>query len=459
VARRGTSPILIGNGQGFWGDSVLGPVQLVEQGPLHYLTLDYLAEVTMSIMQKQRSRDASAGYARDFLGVVERVLPTCKERGIRIIANAAGVNAAACADALAAVVRKLGLPDVRIGVVEGDDILDRLDGFIANGEPLANIDTGAPLSTVLDKVLSANVYLGAEGIAECLDNGADIVVTGRCTDPSLALAPMVYEFGWSMSDYDQLAAGTVAGHIIECGAQCTGGNFTHWREVGDLTTIGYPVVEANADGSFVVTKHPGTGGAVTTDTVTAQLLYELGDPNRYLTPDCIADFTTIELEQDGPDRVRVSGIKGAAPTDTLKVSIATEGGFKAQGELTVGGPDAIEKANFTAELLFQRLELDGVTFEPDERHVELVGNNVLYKGMTGDPTDPSEVVMRVGVRGENKRKLDRWGMELASLLTSGPPGLTGFAGGRPKATEIVAYWPALISRDAVSWSTSVETVA
>jgi hypothetical protein len=261
-----------------------------------------------------------------------------------------------------------------------------------------------------------------------------------------------------MSDYDQLAAGTVAGHIIECGAQCTGGNFTHWREVGDLTNIGYPVVEAHPDGTFVVTKHPGTGGAVTTDTVTAQLLYELGDPNRYLTPDCIADFTTIELAPDGPDRVRVSGVKGSAPTDTLKVSIAMEGGYKAQGELTVGGPDAIEKAHYTAELLFKRLELDGVTFEPHERHVELVGNNVLYGGMTANPDDPSEVVMRVGVRGDNKRKLDRWGMELASLLTSGPPALTGFAGGRPKATEIVAYWPALISRDAVKWSTNVETV-
>jgi hypothetical protein len=269
---------------------------------------------------------------------------------------------------------------------------------------------------------------------------------------------MIYEFGWSMSDYDKLAAGTVAGHIIECGTQCTGGNFTHWREVGDLTNIGYPVVEANADGTFVVTKHAGTGGAVTTDTVTAQLLYELGDPNRYLTPDCVADFTTIELEQDGPDRVRVSGVKGSAPTDTLKVSIAMEGGFKAQGELTVGGPDAIEKAHATAELLFARLALDGVTFEPHERHVELVGNNVLYGGMTANPTDPTEVVMKVGVRSDNKRKLDRWGMEIASLLTSGPPGLTGFAGGRPKATEIVAYWPALIGRDAVKWSTNVETV-
>ena len=458
MARRGAEPVLIGNGQGFWGDSVLGPVQLVEQGPLHYLTLDYLAEVTMSIMQKQRSRDASAGYARDFLGVVERILATCKERGIKVIASAAGVNGAACAEALAAVVRKLEIPDVRIGFVEGDDILHRLDDLIASGEPLASIDTGEPLSTVLDKVLSANVYLGAEGIAECLDNGADIIVTGRVTDPSLTLAPMIYEFGWSMSDYDKLAAGTVAGHIIECGTQCTGGNFTHWREVGDFTTMGYPIVEASADGTFVVTKHPGTGGAVTIDTVTAQLLYELGDPNRYLTPDVVADFTTIELSDDGPDRVRVSGIKGSAPTPTLKVSIAMEGGYKAQGELTVGGPDAIEKANFTAELLFKRLELDGVTFEPHERHIELVGNNVLYKGMTPDPNEPSEVVMKVGVRSDNKRKLDRWGMELASLLTSGPPALTGFAGGRPKATEIVAYWPALISRDAVQWSTKVETV-
>ena len=453
-------PILIGNGQGFWGDSLLGPVQLVNEGPLHYLTLDYLAEVTMSIMQKQRARDATAGYARDFLQVVERVLPICKERGIRIIANAGGVNPGACAEALAALVRKLDVPDVKVGIVEGDDIMARLDGLIGDGETLANMDTGEPLSGHIDRVQSANVYLGAEPIAKALAEGADIVVTGRCTDPSLALAPMIHEFGWSMDDYDKLAAGTVAGHIIECGTQSTGGNFTHWREVGDLTRIGYPVVEAHPDGSFVVTKQPGTGGMVTTDTVIAQLLYELGDPQRYLTPDVVADFSSIEVTQDGPDRVRVSGIKGSAPTDSYKVSIAMEGGFKVTGELTVAGPDAVEKAVATADLLFARLALDGVEFPEDERLVEVVGSNVLYRGMAPTPaSEPLEVVLRVSVRGPDRRKLDRFGMELASLLTSGPPGLTGFAGGRPRASEVVGFWPALLTKDAVTWTTSIEAVS
>jgi hypothetical protein len=455
----GGGAIRIGNGQGFWGDSLLGPVQLVSAGELHYLTLDYLAEVTMSIMQKQRSRDATAGYARDFLQVVERVLPVCKERGIRIVANAGGVNPTACSEALAALVRKLDVPGVKVAIVEGDDILGCLDGLLADGESLANMDTGAPLADNLDRVQSANVYLGAEPIAKALAEGADIVVTGRCTDPSLTLAPMIHEFGWSMDDYDKLAAGTVAGHIIECGTQSTGGNFTRWREVGDLTHIGYPVVEAFPDGSFVVTKQPGTGGMVTTDTVIAQLLYELGDPERYLTPDVIADFSSIEVEQEGPDRVRVSGIRGSAPTDSYKVSIAMEGGFKATGELTDAGPDAVDKAVATADLLFARLGLDGVEFSEDERLVEVVGSNVLYRGMSGTAgSEPLEVVLRVSVRGPDRRKLDRFGMELASLLTSGPPGLTGFAGGRPRASEIVGFWPALLSKDAVTWSTSVEAV-
>ena len=262
-----------------------------------------------------------------------------------------------------------------------------------------------------------------------------------------------------MSDYDQLAAGTVAGHIIECGTQCTGGNFTHWREAGDLTNIGYPVVEANADGSFVVTKHPGTGGAVTTDTVTAQLLYELGDPNRYLTPDCVADFTTIELERRRRRPRAGQGVKGAAPTDTLKVSIAIEGGFKAQGELTVGGPDAIEKANFTAELLFKRLELDGVTLRAARAPRRTRRQQRALQGHDGRPGRPERsraCASACAATTSASSTAGAWNWRRCS--PAGPPGLTGFAGGRPKATEIVAYWPALIARDAVAWSTNVETV-
>lgn len=450
--------VLIANGQGFWGDSLLGPVRLVNEGPLDYLTLDYLAEVTMSIMQKLKRRDPRAGYATDFVQMVQRVLPKCREKGIKIVANAGGVNPPACREAVAEVVRKLGVKDLRIAVVEGDDILAELPQLIADGETLRNMDTGEPLQPHLGKVLSANVYIGAQPIVEALQQGADIVITGRATDPSVVVAPMVYEFGWDWSQYDLLGAATIAGHIVECGAQCTGGNFTRWREIPNLARIGYPIIEAEPDGTFVVTKHEGTGGRINRETVTSQLIYEMGDPHRYITPDCVADFTSIQLSEVGPDRVRVSGVRGGPPTETLKVSIAYENGFKIVGQLTVAGPDAIDKARLCADVVFERLEMDGVRFAPEERFVEIVGTNVCHAGIMPAPSEPAEVVLRIGAKGADRDKLDRLGMEIVPLVTSGPPGVTGFAGGRPKATEIISYWPALIDRRRVRTTVSVETV-
>jgi len=301
--------VLIANGQGFWGDSILGPIRLVEEGPLDYLTLDYLAEVTLSIMQKLRSRDPSKGYATDFVRLIDRILPQMMERGVKVIANAGGVNPHACKDALLEVAERHGVKGLRIAVVEGDDILHRLDGLMEQGEAFANMDTGAALDTVRDTVSSANVYMGAFPIAEALDQGAHIVLTGRGTDPGLVLGPMIHEFGWKEDDFDLLSAGTIAGHMVECGAQCTGGNYTDWRRIPDMARIGYPIVEARADGTFAITKHEGTGGLVDVSTVTHQLCYEMGDPADYLGPDCRADFTSVELAQDGPDRVRVTGAK------------------------------------------------------------------------------------------------------------------------------------------------------
>jgi len=450
--------VLIANGQGFWGDSILGPIRLVKEGPLDYLTLDYLAEVTMSIMQKQKQRNPSAGYATDFVRMLRRILPDCKEKGIKVIANAGGVNPQACADAIKQTIQELGLSGIKIGIVEGDDILNRLDELIDEGEELANLDSGAPLKPVLDNVSSANVYIGAQPIVECLSQGADIVVTGRSTDPSIALAPMIYEFGWSFEDFDKLAAGTVAGHILECGAQCTGGNYTHWQEVKDMARIGYPVVEACADGSFVVTKHENTGGLVTVETVTSQLVYEMGDPSRYLGPDCTADFTSIQLEQEGPDRVRVSGVKGAAPTDTYKVSMSYANGYKISSQLTVAGPDAISKARLAADIVFERAAMDGAHIPEEQRFVELLGTSVCHDGIVPTPVELGEVVLRIGAKGEDRNKLDRLGQEIVPLVTSGPPGVTGFAGGRPRATEIIGYWPALIDKTKVTTHVSVEEV-
>ncbi|MAF64357.1 MAG: ATPase [Planctomycetes bacterium] len=442
--------VLIANGQGFWGDSILGPVRLVEEGPLDYLTLDYLAEVTMSIMQKLRSRDPSKGYATDFVTLIDRILPTLMERDVRVVANAGGVNPHACKDALLEVVAHHGLGGVRIAVVEGDDILGQLDELTDAGEAFVNMDTGRPFSEVRDRVTSANVYLGAFPIAEALDQGARIVITGRGTDPGLVLGPMIHEFGWSTGDFDLLAAGTVAGHIVECGAQCTGGNYTDWRSIDDLARIGYPIIDAGADGDFAVTKHEGTGGRVDVDTVTHQLAYEMGDPANYVTPDVIAAFTSFSLEQEGADRVKVSGVTGAPPTPTYKVSMAYSDGWKATGQLTIAGPDAGEKARLCAEIVWDRLRLDGVEFGPDERMVEIVGANTCHAGIAAaERADPSEVVLRMGVKGPDRAKVNRFGPELVPLVTSGPPGVTGFAGGRPKATEIIGFWPALVNKDRI----------
>jgi len=450
--------ILIANGQGFWGDSILGPIRLVNEGPLDYLTLDYLAEVTMSIMQKLKSRDPSKGYATDFVEMCRRVLPVCHEKGIKIVANAGGVNPIACREALAEVIRELGLTGMKIGIVEGDDILDDLESLIDGGEEFKNMDNGQPLKPYLDRVKTANVYIGAEPIVEALKQGADIVITGRATDPSIVLAPLMYEFDWSIDDVDMMAAGTIAGHIVECGAQCTGGNYANWKEIPDMAKIGYPVVEANPDGTFAVTKHEGTGGKVSIETVTSQLVYEMSDPANYITPDCVADFTSIQLKQDGPDRVAISGIKGRPATDTYKVSISFHEGYKIISQLTVAGPDAVEKAKLCADIVFDRVAMDGVTFTEKEKFIEIVGTNVCHAGIVDAPADPAEVVLRIGARSDDKAKLDRLGMEIVPLVTSGPPGVTGFAGGRPKATEIISYWPALLSKGKIETKVSVEEV-
>jgi hypothetical protein len=442
------SPILIANGQGFWGDSILGPVRLVREGPLHYLTLDYLAEVTMSIMQKLKSRNPEAGYATDFIEMLARILPTCKEKGIKIIASAGGVNSAACLRATGEMIKKLGLSGLKVATVTGDDILSRLAELQQQGESFKNLDDGRPLSAVAGKITSANAYLGAFPVAEALDRGADIVICGRVTDPSLVLGPMIHEFGWTPEDFDQLAAGTVAGHIVECGAQCTGANYTNWREIEDFTRIGYPIVEAYSSGEFFITKHEGTGGKVSVATVTSQLVYEMGDPRNYLTPDVIADFTSIQLEAAGSDRVRVHGVKGSAPTKFLKVSVSYENGYKAAGQLTISGPQALAKARLCADIIWGRLALDGVTFAEENKCVEFLGAGVCHEGIT-PVVDPPEVVLRIGVKDKDKTKVNRFGMEIVPLVTSGPPGVTGFAGGRPKATEIISYWPALVGKDKI----------
>lgn len=436
--------IVIANCGGFWGDDPTAARRQVEGGPVDYLVMDYLAEVTMAILQKQRQRRPEAGYATDFLAQLRDVLPACVERGIKVISNAGGVNPLACKAAVERLATELGLEGrVRVGVVLGDDIYDRLDELSAAGEALANMDTGRPLADVRDQVLSANVYLGAAPVVRALEMGADVVITGRVTDTGVTLAPMIHEFGWAADDWDRLAAGIIAGHIIECGPQCTGGNFTDWQKVKSYSNLGFPLVEARPDGTFTVTKHPGTGGLVSVHTVTEQLLYEMGSP-RYLAPDCVARFDSITLTQEGPDRVTVAGARGEPAPEKLKVSVSFASGYRAFGRLIVSGPDALAKAQKAADILWECAggrELYEVTA------TQFLAWNATHPPLTD--AEPSEVLVQVAVRDADEAKINgRFGVQVVPRVLGSVPGITYLADqGRPRASEVVGYWPALISRE------------
>jgi hypothetical protein len=439
--------IRIANGQGFWGDWLEAPVRQIEQGPIDYLALDYLAEITMSILQKQKRANPNLGYAKDFVTLMARIFPRLGK--IRVIANAGGVNPRACAEAVLAAARSAGATGVKVAVVTGDDISDRLDDMLARGLEMRDLDSDAPLSSIRNRVLSANAYLGAFPLAEALGMGAQVVIAGRCTDTALTLAPMIHEFGWGAEDWDLLAAGAIAGHIIECGAQTTGGNCqADWQSIPDMANIGYPIIEARRDGTFAVTKHAGTGGRVSTAVVKEQLLYELGNPRQYITPDCVADFTSIRLRDAGPDRVEVGGIRGAPRTPFLKVSISYAAGWKSIGTLVYSWPQAREKAEAADRIVRARLAQLGLQF--DEIHTELLGVNACHGPLATVPADPPEVQLRIGVRGQIRDAVERFTREIVPLVLNGPPTATGFGEGKPAVHEVVAYWSALIPREEIS---------
>ncbi len=473
--------VRVAGGQGFWGDLLTAPVDQVRKGPIDYLMLDYLAEVTMSILQKQRSRNPEAGYARDFVELMREILPDCVEKDIKVLSNAGGVNVNGCANAIADVARELGLQGkVKIGVVTGDDVLDKLDGWLADGIAINSMDDGTPLSAIRDKVQSANVYIGAEALVEALGKGANVIVGGRLTDTGLTLAPLMHEFGWTFDDYDKVSAGTIAGHIIECGAQSSGGNCQYdWQNIPDMANIGFPIIEASPDGTFIVTKHEGTGGRVNIQSVKEQLLYEMGDPHEYITPDVVADFASIQLEPAGENRVRVHGITGHPKTDFYKVSIAYTGGYKSVGTLVYSWPQALEKAQAADRILRERLDNLGLKFDViltefvgvNATHGDLGARTLLSASPVPPATDGStsvtsdeasnvadksvgtpnipEVQLRIGVRGQNRADVERFTKEIAPLILTGPPAVTGFAGGRPKVEEIMAYFPALIPKSLI----------
>lgn len=441
--------IRIASGQGYWGDWQEAPLLQVSSGPIDYLVMDYLAEITMSILQKQKSRNPELGYAKDFIPLMKNLLPDLVEKNVTVIANAGGVNPIACVKVIREIADNMGYKDLKIAAVYGDEITDQLDSLIKKGHPLKNMDTGVDLSEILDRVCSANVYFGAKPVVEALNKGAQIVVCGRVTDTAITLAPMIHEFGWSFDDWDKLAAGIVGGHINECGAQSTGGNFlAGWEEVPDMDHIGFPIIEAYPDGHLIVTKHESLGGLVDERTIKEQLVYELGDPEEYITPDVTVDFTSIQLEMEGKNRVAVKNIKGIKATDQYKVSISYYDGYTCTGGLTYVWPDALKKAKKANEILRKRLDRLGLEF--DEIHTEYIGYNAGHGALSPDLNEPNEVIISIGARGKSRAAIERFSREIIPLVLTGPPSVTGFGGGRPRVREIFAYWPALLPMHVVT---------
>ena len=435
--------IRVSNGQGFWGDSVDAPYNLVKYGQIDYLTLDYLAEVTLSIMQRQKIKNQDKGYATDFIDLMERIMLDIVDKKIKVVTNAGGVNPEVCKSKLIDISKKLNV-DIKIAIIKGDDILSDVDSLLANGVDFENMDNGDDFQKIKNKVYSANAYIDSFSIAKALETGANIVLAGRVSDPGLVVGPAIYEFNWKETDYDKIATATLAGHVIECGAQCSGGNFSGWEEISDLTNVGYPIVTLKDDTSFTISKPEGSGGLINRYTVIEQVLYEMGDPKRYISPDVVVDFTSFDVSEKSDNVVQISGVKGYAPTETYKVSINYFNGYKAAGQLTVSGPKALEKAELTAKLIWGRLKKTGFEFE--ETLTEFLGFSSCYGPKISEGFSHKEVVLKLSVRDFDRNKIIRFSKELAPVITTGPPGITGFSGGRPRPQEIIAFWPCLINK-------------
>ncbi|MBP0623738.1 acyclic terpene utilization AtuA family protein [Cupriavidus consociatus] len=435
--------IAIGCSSGFWGDSAEAAAQLVHSGRIDYLVSDYLAEITMSLLARARAKNPDLGYPPDFVETLAPLMPAIAERGIRVVSNAGGINPRACRQALAMAAEAAGVT-LRIAVIEGDDLMSRVEEIAALAP--TEMFTGAPFPRRLQ---SCNAYLGARAIATALDLGADIVLTGRCVDSAVTLGILMHEFGWRDTDYDLLAAGSLAGHVIECGPQCTGGLFTDWAAVPGWEDMGYPIVECAADGSFTVTKPDGTGGMVTTATVAEQIVYEIGDPAAYILPDVVCDFTEVTLTQQGPERVLVRGALGRAPTPTYKVSATYADGWRVIATMMVAGRDAAAKARRMGLAIIERtrrLNLSAGRGDYRETSVEVIGAEDTY-GATGCHADDArEVVLKIGLRHDDKSALDLFGREMTQAGVAMAQGTTGLFGGRPSPSPVVRLFSFLLDK-------------
>lgn len=447
------SSVRIGNSQGFWGDQLSAAATLLKQQPdLDYITLDYLAEVSLSIMAIQMAKDPNAGYAKDFAETLKTLIPFWQHGAkVKVVTNAGGLNPLACGKLCRELLDAAGCSHLKIGVVDGDDVLGLLKGHSSHPH-FNNLDTAEPLEAIEKKLVTANAYLGAAPLVELLKNGAAIVITGRVADPSLTVAPCIAHHDWKLSDYDRIAQATVAGHLIECGTQATGGITTNWLELfasaEEAANCAFPFVEMASDGSFVITKPTSGGGKVDLQTVKEQLLYEIGDPDAYLSPDATVSFLGLQLKEVGENRVHVSGAQGKAPPQTYKVSATYSDGYRSEALLAVFGSEAEKKARRCGEVILQRIAAAGYVLE--RSRVECLGCGDVVGGVVAFLSEPTlECVLRICVADSRREALDCFAREIAPLVTSGPQGIAGYISGRPHIRPIFSYWPCLVERTQV----------
>ncbi len=440
--------IRIGGALGFWGGRSDALLDLIAGGPLDYAIMDYLAEVTMSILQKQRMKDPGLGYPADFVTLIKHALPLLSRHRVRLITNAGGLNPLSLAETIVALAREAGRPEFKVGVVYGDDLMPHLNSLSAAGVDFRHFETGASLEEMPGRILSANAYFGAYPIAAALGRGADMVVTGRVNDAALALGPMIHEFGWVPSDYDRLAKGTIAGHLIECGGQASGGNFNGgWQDVPDLDRLGFPIAEIDVEGSVVMTIHHGQGGLMTPAVVKEQLLYEIGDPSAYVVADVICDITDLDLEDLGDNRVLISGTRGHPPTDSYKVSMTYEGGYRIVVGLVYAWPDCVLKARSSADLILKRLSRLGVRY--GDVLISVLGSDALHGRMSHPIEDPNEVYLRMAFQVEDVQTANRISREITNHVLCGIPTGCMLTPGRPKPHKQIAYWPSLVAKSLI----------